>query len=599
MAARSRTEPRRRFGLRARLLVGTIVVAACSIGVTAWVSAQSTTGSIEAEQGQNQAALARIYDRLAGYAATHSTWGGVDPVLRELGASTGMRLALTDEHRNRIAATFAEASTALPAKPSAVLNPLAVDATLASGSERIDRRAVGPFRLTSSERKKLRDKAERVAQCMRREGADAKVATTPHGRAYVRSAGVPTPRCSMVGSVDDSVIRETPYEEPIVAPVDLEPISELQPTERKALAELNGLVARCYQQRGLRPERVELTAIGQFRPANPSARRDDFTACLTAARTEQLQPYVAPPALLFVVPPAEPGILDSATLRIAGAAAAILVLTVAVSMLLARPVLRPLHSVIDATKRMRGGDRKARAEAPAKGEVAELATAFNELSEHLARVEQQRTDMVNDISHELRTPLSNIRGWLVAAQDGVAEVDRELIDSLLEETLVLQHLVDDLQDLAAADADELKLRLEEVDAAQVLTQVAGSTESRTPLTVETSGDLRLRADPVRLRQVVTNLVSNAIRHTPPTGQITMRGTRADDQVLIEVADTGKGIAPDHLPHVFDRFWRADPSRSRATGGRGLGLAITRKLVEAHGGTVTVDSTLGVGTTFTV
>jgi two-component system sensor histidine kinase BaeS len=117
------------------------------------------------------------------------------------------------------------------------------------------------------------------------------------------------------------------------------------------------------------------------------------------------------------------------------------------------------------------------------------------------------------------------------------------------------------------------------------------------IAVETSGDLRLSADPVRLRQVVGNLVTNAVRHTPPSGRITLRARRAGDEVVIEVSDTGSGIAPEDLPHVFNRFWRADRSRSRATGGRGLGLAIARQLVAAHGGTISVTSTLGAGTTF--
>lgn len=244
---------------------------------------------------------------------------------------------------------------------------------------------------------------------------------------------------------------------------------------------------------------------------------------------------------------------------------------------------------------MRAGDRSARAEVRGRSEVAELAAAFNQMSEHLARVERQRTDLVNDVSHELRTPLGNIRGWLVATQDGVADLDPELVESLLEETLVLQHLVDDLQDLAAADAGELRLRPVTVDAGELLTQVASAATAT--VAVETSGDLRLSADPVRLRQAVGNLVTNAVRHTPSSGRITLSGRRDGDEVVLEVSDTGSGIAPEDLPYVFNRFWRADRSRSRATGGRGLGLAIARQLVEAHGGTIAVTSTLGAGTTF--
>jgi two-component system sensor histidine kinase BaeS len=246
---------------------------------------------------------------------------------------------------------------------------------------------------------------------------------------------------------------------------------------------------------------------------------------------------------------------------------------------------------------MRAGDRSARAEVRANWEIAELAAAFNQMSEHVATTENQRKDLMSDISHELRTPLGTIRGWLVAAQDGIAELDPELVESLLEETLVLQHLIDDLQELASADAGEFRLRPEPMDAGELLAQVAAAHAG--DLVVETSGNLQLYADPVRLRQAVGNLVVNAVRHTPPDGRIVLRGRRLRDEVVIEVSDTGSGIAAEHLPHVFDRFWRADRSRTRATGGSGLGLAIVRHLVEAHGGTVTVDSTPAAGTTFTL
>jgi two-component system sensor histidine kinase BaeS len=275
----------------------------------------------------------------------------------------------------------------------------------------------------------------------------------------------------------------------------------------------------------------------------------------------------------------------------------IIILTVGVSVLLAGRVLRPLRALTTAAKRMRAGDRSARAEVSARWEIAELADAFNKMSEHLARTETQRKNLVSDVSHELRTPLGTIRGWLVAAQDGIAELDPALVESLLEETLVLQQLVDDLHELASADAGEFRLHVEPMAADELLAQVA-AVHPR-PMVVETVGDLQLTADPVRLRQAIGNLVGNAIQHTPPDGRIVLSGRREGDEVVLAVSDNGSGIAPEHLPHVFDRLWRADPSRSRTTGGRGLGLAIVRHLVEAHGGTVAVDSTPGLGTTFTV
>ncbi len=333
----------------------------------------------------------------------------------------------------------------------------------------------------------------------------------------------------------------------------------------------------------------------------------------TAPLREQLAPYVSSPALLFITSPdgsrSTPGFSLSGanTARLAGLAAAVLAVTVAVTALAAARLTRPLRALTAATRRMTTGE--ASEPVPAKvsrsaGEISQLATAFNDMAAHRKALEEQRKAMVSDVAHELRTPLSNIRGWLEAAEDGVVETDPALVTSLLEEALLLQHIVDDLQDLAAADAGTLRLRREPVRAAEIAEQVAAAHQARADaagvrLRATVLGDPRVMADPLRLRQAIGNLVSNAIRHTPEGGsvRITCRGT--GDEVLIEVADTGTGIAAAELPHVFDRFWRADKSRTRATGGSGLGLSIVRKLAEAHEGAVTAESVLGKGSLFTV
>ncbi|MFJ8935734.1 sensor histidine kinase [Streptomyces sp. NPDC102365] len=164
--------------------------------------------------------------------------------------------------------------------------------------------------------------------------------------------------------------------------------------------------------------------------------------------------------------------------------------------------------------------------------------------------------------------------------------------------------IDDLRDLAAAEAGNLVLHREPLNIRQVLEQVepahrgaAGPAGVR--LRIEAADELEADADPVRLRQVISNLVSNAIRHTPNGGQVVLRSRVEGAELVVEVADSGTGIDPADLPHVFDRFWRADKSRTRQTGGSGLGLAITRKLTEAHDGTVSVTSTPGLGSVFTV
>jgi len=242
-------------------------------------------------------------------------------------------------------------------------------------------------------------------------------------------------------------------------------------------------------------------------------------------------------------------------------------------------------------------------------EIGRLTATFNDMAAHRTRLEKQRKVMVSDVAHELRTPLSNIRGWLEAAQDGLAEPDPVFVSSLLEEAVQLQHIIDDLQDLAAADAGALRLHVEPVRVDDLLIQVAAAHQGL----AETAGITLtvspapapalplLDADPVRLRQAVSNLVSNAVRHTPPGGRVTLRSyvTGTGDGLAVEVSDTGSGIPADEVPHVFDRFWRAEKSRSRSTGGSGLGLAIVLKLAEAHGGTADVVSTEGQGSVFTL
>ncbi|MFE6305541.1 ATP-binding protein [Nocardiopsis sp. NPDC057823] len=330
--------------------------------------------------------------------------------------------------------------------------------------------------------------------------------------------------------------------------------------------------------------------------------------CLDAARRAQLDPYVAPAALLFIDDPAEdaaagPSLSREGVLRVGGVVVLVLVLTVVVSTTLATRLLRPVHALTDAVNRMREGGGPARVEVRDSGEIGRLAEAFNEMSEHLERAEEQRKAMVSDVSHELRTPLSNLRGWLEAVQDGVVDPEPDRMGMLLGETLLLQAVIDDLQDLALADAGRLRLDPEPVEAGPLVEQVVAGhglrAEEAGVRLVSEVRDVTLVADRTRLLQVLGNLVGNALRHTPEGGTVTVQAHRAGSEAVLRVSDTGVGIAREDLPHVFDRFWRADKSRNRRTGGSGLGLAIVRGLVELHGGTVAVSSTVGEGTAFTL
>ena len=253
---------------------------------------------------------------------------------------------------------------------------------------------------------------------------------------------------------------------------------------------------------------------------------------------------------------------------------------------------------------MEQGRLTARVSATGGDEIGQLAQAFNSMADALERSDGERRMLTSDIAHELRTPLSNIRGYLEAIQDSVVEASPDVIAAVHEEALLLQQLVDDLQALALADAGEPRLHREPTDLAALIEQAVTSHQAKAEasgvrVTAVSAAVPSVSLDPVRVRQVIGNLIDNAIRYTPRGGSVTVTVFAAEGHVSVSVADTGEGIAPDHLPHVFDRFYRPDSSRSRATGGSGLGLAIVQQLVTAHGGEVAIESTLGAGTTVIV
>jgi signal transduction histidine kinase len=287
-------------------------------------------------------------------------------------------------------------------------------------------------------------------------------------------------------------------------------------------------------------------------------------------------------------------------LMLAGVASAALALLAA--FFLARRILLPVQNLTRAAVRMKGGDLTARVPAHGGDELAQLGRAFNSMADAMVRTEELRRNLVSDVAHELRTPLASIRCQLEAVQDGLTSPDSETINSIHEETMQLNRLVEDLQELALADAAQFRLSLQQVRVKEQAEQVARSLQvlaqaHEVELEVCVPEDLpRALADPGRLKQILTNLVENAITHTPANGKASVSAILDHSRIEVCVADSGEGIAPEHLPHIFDRFFRADQSRSRATGGSGLGLAIVKQLVELHGGSVWAESRVGQGTT---
>jgi two-component system sensor histidine kinase BaeS len=264
------------------------------------------------------------------------------------------------------------------------------------------------------------------------------------------------------------------------------------------------------------------------------------------------------------------------------------------SVSLTRMVLRPLHEMTQTARSISEGDYSSRVRADSRDEIGELATAFNQMAENLARVERLRSDMVSDVAHELRTPLTNIRGYLEAIQDGVVLPNSDTVELLLEDTLRLIHLVEDLLQLARADAAKSALLLENVDVTDLTLRILKYFDLRFgEKNIQVVKDLdagsRVTADPHKLAQVIENLLKNALQYTPENGYVCVRVKGSGREVMFAVENSGSGIAEEDLPFVFERFYRGEKSRSRDYGGTGIGLAIVKEIVEAHGGSVGAES----------
>ncbi|MFF4492269.1 sensor histidine kinase [Streptomyces sp. NPDC001544] len=590
--------------LLVRLLSVSALIAVCSVAATAWLAVTTTTSALREEQGQDLAADMKILARLSGYAATHPSWKGVDGTVRALAATTGRRIALTTPDRVPIADS-APRGTALPLGAAATVDPLHTDTYTEPGAQLsgVDPRAVGPYRLTAGERKEMELLAEKVRQCYERQGVEATLRRAPSGRPVLSgSDGFPR-------SVDLS--EQCGYYMLLTS----------TPTEKKAIDALAEGTSTCLQRRGLNFGRPEFVApdpakpyryvVAGFDKLGKTKAVREAQPCADSALRAQLAPYVAPVAELFLGIGDRPAprfdMSSENKAKIVGVAGLVMAVTVAVTAVVAVRLVRPLRALTAAAQQP--PELHVRVPVTTRDETGILAEAFNDLTERRERLEAQRKAMVSDIAHELRSPLTNIRGWLEVTRDGVVDPDPALLASLHEEAVVLQRIIDDLQDLAAADAGTLRLHREPVRADELLAQVAAAHRvaadaAGVALSTEpwTDGKPWLDADPVRMRQALGNLVSNALRHTPAGGTVTLAARRdgdGGDQIVFTVADTGTGIAPDDLPHVFDRFWRAEKSRSRRTGGSGLGLAIVRHLIAAHGGTAEAASEPGAGAVFTL
>jgi signal transduction histidine kinase len=264
---------------------------------------------------------------------------------------------------------------------------------------------------------------------------------------------------------------------------------------------------------------------------------------------------------------------------------------------------RPIRKLADATEAVAGGDLGYQVEINSQDELGRLASSFNSMSADLEKADQSRKQMTADIAHDLRTPLSILHGYTEAMNEGKLEGNPEIYQVMHQQAQHLNYLIEDLRTLSLLDSGELSFQIQKIDPGPILDQILGAfqpiaEDKDLMIHLEGSKDLpQVHLDPDRLRQILGNLVSNAIQVLSPGDEIILSGAREKDTLVLKVQDNGPGIQDADLPHIFDRFYRADKARKSDDGSSGLGLAITKKLVEAQGGSIFVESKVDQGTAF--
>jgi len=275
-----------------------------------------------------------------------------------------------------------------------------------------------------------------------------------------------------------------------------------------------------------------------------------------------------------------------------------------ITLFLSRRILSPIKDLRSAAQRLGKGDFSQRVDISDRSEIGELASTFNSMADNLQRDEQLRQHMVSDIAHELRSPLTNVRGYLEAINDGVMQPDKETVSSIYGETILLSRLINDLQELSLAEAGELKLSLQPEEVPELVRLSVNAVQAKASekdinLSHDIPADLpRVNIDFLRIKQVLLNLLENALAHTPAGGHINISAKSDPGFVEISVSDSGEGIPAEEINNIFERFHRVDKSRSRSTGGSGLGLTISKYIIEEHKGKIWARSESGKGSCFT-
>jgi two-component system sensor histidine kinase BaeS len=580
------------LSFRLRIFMLVIVVALTAIGATAWLTLSLASRVLEQSQRVETQDQNEIVAEVQRYGRLRGHWPGVDKVVDGLAQRTGLHIQLrttegkvlvdSDTLRNRASGPLQGAPLSIDARP--VLEPAATSADPTAEPPASDPAADPP----ASRLKRILPPGEEVF------GSDPVSVDNP------TSLGIRQARQYRVALLAVGCIGKKTRTDPAL-PIDHTPY--LTPEQRqkhpecveRALAEV--LRDDAWQDDVSREYKACILPEAAGRP-NPKAED-----CYQAAFKSAVSTASAVPLQLLLGGRAEAELTDlgrPAALGVVG----LVVVAVIGTALIARRVSRPVRRLTEASRQLADGRLDVRVPARGSGELARLSESFNEMAEAVQRSEERQRRLVADVAHEMRTPLSNLRGYLEGLSDGVVAPSRDLFASLHEETLLQRRILDDLQVLALAEAGNLgyvkaATDLADLAATSATTHRVTAAEAGVALTVDTPAPVWVDGDQDRLRQVLGNLLTNAIRYTDRDGHVLVRVRAEAGEAVLTVQDTGVGIAPGDVSRVFDRFWRADPARQRATGGTGLGLTIAHRIVTDHGGRIEVTSRAHVGTTFTV
>ncbi|MGW2084699.1 sensor histidine kinase [Streptomyces sp. NPDC001880] len=532
------------MSFRLRVLGVLMLIAVTATAATAWLTLRQANRQVQEAVTAGQEEVSRVIGELRAYGFAHGTWDGFAPAVGALSRDTGQRVRVATETGVLLADSDTLAGREprpLGSQPPVLVDPRPVlrfdQGLVPSAVEKLTVVAIAGYRAAAAD-----------AACLTRAGAEVTVRTDRMGIPVVAVESRPD-RCK-----EPQPARDPQRARDVAAAKACEPVQPLVPCLQRVFNERTASVA---------PPRLEVRLGYQ----------DESPPTIAAAPTVAVAVGVVLAAILG-------------------------------ALLLSRAVLRPVRAMTLAAEGLGEGDLERRVPVSGQDEITQLGRAFNRMADSIQAGEDRQRRLTGDIAHELRTPLANLRGYLEALRDGVVEPTPELLDLLHEEALLQQRIVDDLQDLALAEAGALTYHRSEVDLRDLLEAArtahrAHAGTAGVALEVEAPHPVYVTADADRLRQVVSNLVGNALRATPSGGRVTLALVPRGELAVVEVRDTGRGIPAEHLPHLFDRFWRADASRGRATGGSGLGLSIARQIVTDHQGTIDVASTVGVGTTFTI